>query len=44
MRELTGYARELKGKKRGGEWSRQEKKGLKRELKVLMKEVKRGGF
>ena len=38
---LTGHAREIKAAKRNGEWSKEDKKALKAEVKGLFKGVKK---
>ncbi|OJJ40130.1 hypothetical protein ASPWEDRAFT_166216 [Aspergillus wentii DTO 134E9] len=38
---LTGHVRDLRGAKRSGMWSKEEKKALKAEIKALLKPVKK---
>ncbi|KAF5864096.1 hypothetical protein ETB97_008502 [Aspergillus alliaceus] len=38
---LTGYVREVRAAKRSGQWSKEEKKALKKEIKALGRGVKR---
>jgi GTP1/Obg family GTP-binding protein len=37
---MTAYVQELKAAKKNGEWSKEEKKALKGEMKTLFKSVK----
>ncbi|KGO69552.1 hypothetical protein PITC_000500 [Penicillium italicum] len=38
---LTGHVRDFRAAKRGGMWSKEDKKALKAEMKVLLKPVKK---